>query len=209
MISHGTRLLVHILTTGSTVLVGCSIGDDGEDAPSTAAGLVLAEDEVPGATSSDDVEELETLTICGLIGRPEGRLSTFADSQAVREVVVDPSIGATTVTVAVYEGISAQTREVMIFAPLEQGVETCSQDSPLERGSIVESMTPLTGLPDGAVGYSSQLTDQGTPEAVERAYASVNGHVIVVGAQQVGGDETGVGLNELLSTAIEKVERLS
>ncbi|MGH9113027.1 MAG: hypothetical protein ACRDZN_12145 [Acidimicrobiales bacterium] len=169
----------------------------------------MTQDEVPGASSAEDVAELGAFSICGPVTRPEGRLSTFADSSAVREIEVETPAGATIVSSAVYEGISASTRQTMIFSNLEQGVEVCTRDSPIERGTnLVESMTPLDGLPDSALGYTSRLSDKGTPEVVERVFAVVDGRVLVVGARHVGVDqETGVDIHELLSAAIEKVER--
>lgn len=207
---HPIRRLVAVLVVGMMV-AGCTSdgsNDEGEKESSGAADLLLVEEDVPGAASSQDVDTLEALTTCSPIARPEGRLETFADEgHAVREIVTETSVGTATVVAAVFDGLSRATREEMIFANLAQGIEVCSRDSPIERGDIVEQMTPLTGLPEGAVGYSSQITDHGVPEAVERAYAIVGTKVVVVGARRVDGDETGVDVMGLLTAAIEKVER--
>jgi hypothetical protein len=195
------------------VVAGCTNDDpreEGDDVAGTAE-LLLTQDDVPGAISAEDVADLERFSVCSPITRPEGRLSTFADSSAIREIEVETAAGAATVTVAAYEGMSASTRETMIFSNLENGVEVCTRDSPIERGeSLVEVMTPLDGLPDGALGYTSRISDKGTPEIVERTFAAVDGTVLVVGARHVGDDkQTGVDIHELLSAAIEKMERVA
>lgn len=199
------------VVAGCVVVAGCTGEDLGEDAgpdpPGTAASL-LTQDEVPGALSAEDVATLQVWSVCGPVTRSASRLDTLAGSSAVREIHVETPAGPTTVSVAVYEGMSAATRQTMIFAGLEQGIELCTRDSPRERGAIRESMTSLAGLPEGAVGYRSQITDQGKPEIVESAFADVNGTVLVVQARHAGDDdETGVDILELLAAAIDKAER--
>lgn len=197
------------------VVAGCTSddpSDEGDDNVSSAAAeLLLTQDEVPGAISAEDVAELETPSICGPVTRPASRLNTFADSSAVREIEVETPAGATTVSVAVYEGISASTRQTVIFSNLERGIEVCTRDSPVERGAnLVESMTRLDGLPDGALGFTSRISDKGTPEILERAFVVVDGRVLAVGTRHVGDDkETGVDIHEMLSAAIEKAERVA
>jgi len=205
-----TAAAVAVLAAGWVVVAGCTGEDPGGDLdldPPDAAGLLLTRDEVPGAVAAEDVAKLRVWSVCGPVTRSVSRLDTLADSAAVREIQVETPAGPTTVSVAVYEGMSATTRQVMIYAGIEQGIELCTRDSPRERGAVRESMAPLTGLPEGALGYRSQITDQGKPEIVESAFAEVNGTVLVVQAHHAGADETGVEILDLLAAAIEKAER--
>lgn len=176
-----------------------------------AGKLLLTQEDVPDAISVEDVADLTTQSNCSPVTKPEGRLSTFADSYAVREIEVEAPEGAATVFVGIYEGLSAATRRMMIFANLDQGIEICARDSPHEYGEgFAETMTPLDGLPDGALGYTSRFLNDGTPEIFERAFTVIDGRVVVVGAQHVGDDEaTGVDIHELLAAAIEKVEQVA
>ena len=72
-------------------------------------------------------------------------------------------------------------------------------------GASSGSFKPLTGLPDGAVGFvATQETSDG-PQTTERAYARVDdGRAAVVTVVHIGQDESPVGVRELLPTALER-----
>jgi len=196
------------MVAGATLVAGCTGDDPGEDLHPGTAALLLTQDEVPGAVSAQDVEQPQAWSVCGPVTRSASRLETFARSSAAREIQVETPAGPVTVSVAVYEGVPPATRQEMIFAGIEQGIELCTRDSPRERGAVRESMTPLTGLPEGALGYRSQITDQGEPEIVEAAFANASGTVLVVQARRAGdGEETGVDILDLLAAAIDKAQR--
>lgn len=203
---------VAVLTVIATATVGagCTGDSPAESGGDQGAGqgpvqLLLTRDEVPGAVSAQALDSLPTVTVCGPVSRGEGRLDTFADRLAVRELMVETTTGQTTVVVALYEGISAGTRRQVIFPLLETGLMVCPRDSPIERGEVVERMARLEGLPEGVVGYSSRITSQEVREAVERVYAAVGSRVLVISAHRIADSETDVSVEELLTTATDKL----
>src|SRR5690606_3949651 len=212
MLVRARRALVCSAMIAVVILGGCTGDETGNDMDSEISNLLLTEQDVPGGTSSSDLEELPGYTICGPLGRAENRLPAVASDDsgfAVREIVAETSVGETSVVAAAFGGVS-EFEQGMIFDQLGTGLQACTRDSPLQRGDqLAESIDRLDRLPDGAVGYSSEITDGGVTEVVERIYAPVGSTVLVVGSRHVGGDETGIDIRQLLQAMIARAEAAS
>lgn len=211
MIRPRRVLTAGLLTTLLTALLvaGCDGGGDEpneEDANGVdTREMLLIDDDVPGATTAKDVDELVPATFCSLIGRAESRLRSYADGDlSVREIQVDTPNGEATVESAVFNVKRSALRSILLTNGVEVGIRSCSS-RPMERGDQTETMAALTGLPDGCVGFSSTFTGKAT-EHTARAYAMVGSVVVVVGVRTSGAEPPDVPIADLVSTAVAKAQ---
>jgi hypothetical protein len=196
-----------VLLAGTLVLSGCSSDSPHKkgDAMATQEALLLGIPEVPGATSATLIEQLPQTPFCSPIAQAEVSARVYAqDRVAVRQFTVGPA----TVVNAVFDVLTADYRPEVFDRGFSLGVRVCPQAPMRETSNDGTSsqgdMTPLTGLPDGAVGYTIVVTGSTGPRTVTRAFAMAGSKIVVVGASQPGTEAPAVDLGPLLTAALAK-----
>ncbi|MFI5627247.1 hypothetical protein ACIA03_27570 [Nocardioides sp. NPDC051685] len=95
-----------------------------------------------------------------------------------------------------------------MLAGIEAAVTECTADA--AKGDYGEATSePLTGLPDGAVGFTFTSSSSNPRETGKTAYAeTTDGNLLSVGVTHYGEGEPSVDVNELLSTALKQVAEI-
>jgi hypothetical protein len=195
------------LTVGVLGLSGCSSDSphNKHDATATQEALLLGIRDVPGASSQTQIGQLPQTPFCSPIAQAEVSARVYAQERAaVRQFAVGPA----TVVNAVFDVLTADYRPEVFDRGFSLGVRVCPQAPMRETsndGTFSQGdMTRLSGLPEGAVGYTIVVTGTGGPRTVTRAFAMSKGKIVIVGASQPGTGAPDVALGSLLASAIAK-----
>ncbi len=207
--------LLTLAVLAPAVLTACTSETDVEGTEmSEISNLLLTLSDVPEARSESLVQELFPTYFCADINRAEVSTQRFADGNfAIREF----EAGGLIIESAVFElGVRAN-RAQLFDRGLVRGTGDCSRDRELvQRPGLDVTFSPVTSLPDEAVGYTMTVEgtgepgtkpEAGGPRVQQRAYALVGSQVVIVGVRRDGLDPPDVQIADLLTAAIAKVEQ--
>ncbi|MEI7058864.1 hypothetical protein WBG06_23780 [Nocardioides sp. CCNWLW239] len=145
----------------------------------------------PGAGWCDALAYLET-----------AKLSNATDGTAGDQYVLENGdvVGA---TVFVPGGGEYPDAGSMITA-IEKAVDECAADAAKDDYGEATS-EPVSGLPDGAVGFTFTSTSSDPPEVGSTAFAETeDGRLVGVGVTHSGSGEASVDVTDLLATAFDR-----
>ncbi|WP_328529445.1 hypothetical protein OG984_28510 [Nocardioides sp. NBC_00368] len=91
-----------------------------------------------------------------------------------------------------------------MLTAIDEAVAECTADA--ANGDYGEATSePLTGLPDGAVGFTFTSSSSNPRETGKTAYVeTADGNLLAVGVTHYGDGEPSVDITSLLSTALER-----
>lgn len=141
---------------------------------------------------------------CDALGYLEtAKLSNAADGTTGDQYVLENGdvVGA---TVFVPGGGDYPDAGSMLTA-IKEAVDECSTDA--DKGDYGEATSePISGLPDGAVGFKFTSTSSNPVEVGSIAFAEAeDGRLVGVGVTHSGSGEASVDVAELLATALDRV----
>ncbi|MER6937819.1 hypothetical protein ABTX24_12675 [Nocardioides sp. NPDC127514] len=141
---------------------------------------------------------------CDALGYLEtAKLSTAEDGTTGDQYVLENGdvVGA---TVFVPGGGKYPDAGSMLTA-IEEAVDECTADA--AKGEYGEATSePISGLPDGAVGFKFTSTSSNPVEVGSTAFAEASdGRLVGVGVTHSGSGEASVDVAELLTTALDRV----
>ncbi|MEU4450554.1 hypothetical protein AB0F44_04450 [Nocardioides sp. NPDC023903] len=139
---------------------------------------------------------------CDDLGHLETKLSNAADGTTGDQYALENGdvVGA---TVFVPGGGDYPDAASMLTA-IKEAVDECSADA--DNGDYGEATSePISGLPDGAVGFTFTSTSSSPVEVGSIAFAETDdGRLVGVGVTHSGSGEASVDVADLLSTALER-----
>ncbi|OIJ25174.1 hypothetical protein [Nocardioides luteus] len=139
---------------------------------------------------------------CDALGYLETKLSSADEGTTGEQYVLENKdvVGA---TLFVPGGGSYPDAESMIAA-IKEAVDECSADA--DQGDYGEATSePISGLPDGAVGFTFTSKSSNPVEVGSIAFAETeDGRLVGVGVTHSGSGEASVKVADLLSTALER-----
>ncbi len=143
---------------------------------------------------------------CDALGYLETKLSSAGEGTTGEQYVLENKdvVGA---TVFVPGGGSYPDARSMITA-IKEAVDECSADA--EKGDYGKATSePISGLPDGAVGFTFTSTSSNPVEVGSIAFAEAkDGRLVGVGVTHSGSGEASVKVADLLSTALERAAQV-
>ena len=184
----------------AVALAGCGGGSD-DDAPS---GVLSAED-VPGVVETYPQTTrvtVDSVAVCPAISNAEFSLPVGNVPSAVGvayRLEGEDSSGDYVSSLAL--GLASQFGSPQqALTTIEEAIEDCSANS------SGETVTAMTDLPDGAIGYRAVLDSSDAPRIGERVFAAQGDRIVAVGVQHDGPGEPAVDVAELLPVALERAE---
>ncbi|MFE6506123.1 hypothetical protein ACFVDI_03620 [Nocardioides sp. NPDC057767] len=139
---------------------------------------------------------------CDALSYVETKLSSATDGTTGEQYVLENRdvVGA---TVFVPGGGSYPDAKSMIAA-IEEAVAECSADA--DQGDYGEATSePISGLPEGAVGFTFTSKPSNPVEVGSIAFAETeDGRLVGVGVTHSGDSEASVDVADLLSAALER-----
>ncbi|MEU6136500.1 hypothetical protein [Nocardioides sp. NPDC047086] len=139
---------------------------------------------------------------CDALGSLETKLSSADDGTTGEQYVLENKdvVGATVFV----PGGGYYPDAASMIAAIEEAVDECSADA--EKGDYGEATSePISGLPDGAVGFTFTSTSSNPVEVGSIAFAETDdGRLVGVGVTHSGDGEASVKVADLLATALER-----
>ncbi|MFE7227553.1 hypothetical protein ACFU7D_22365 [Nocardioides sp. NPDC057577] len=139
---------------------------------------------------------------CDALGSLETKLSSADDGTTGEQYVLENGdvVGAT----AFVPGGGYYPDVGSMIAAIEEAVDECSADA--EEGDYGEAtMEPISGLPEGAAGFTFTSKSSNPVEVGSIAFAETDdGRLVGVGVTHSGDGEASVEVADLLSTALEQ-----
>ncbi|MFD4326852.1 hypothetical protein ACFWQC_19590 [Nocardioides sp. NPDC058538] len=190
--SSATRGLAALLCAASLLLTACG-----------AEPTLLDADALPEVEKTVDGSQGAPGTgWCDALGYLEGKLSTAADGTTGDQYTLQNGdvVGA---TVFVPGGGNYPDAGSMLTA-IQEAVDECTADA--DKGDYGEATAePISGLPDGALGFTFTSTSSNPVEVGSIAFAETDdGRLVGVGVTHSGDSEASVDVADLLSTALER-----
>ncbi|SDK69721.1 hypothetical protein SAMN05428985_105332 [Nocardioides sp. YR527] len=139
---------------------------------------------------------------CDALGSLETKLSTADDGTTGEQyALVNGDVVGATVFVP---GGGYYPDAGSMIAAIEEAVDDCSADA--DQGDYGEAtMEPISGLPDGAVGFTFTSKSSNPAEVGSVAFAEAeDGRLVGVGVTHSGDGEASVDVADLLATALER-----
>ena len=150
----------------------------------------------PGTGWCDALAYLET-----------AKLSTAADGTTGDQYVLENNdvVGATVFA----PGGGDYPDAALMLTAIDEAVDECTADA--DRGDYGEATSePISGLPDGAVGFTFTSTSSKPVEVGSIAFAETeDGRLVGVGVTHSGSGEASVDVADLLSTALERAAEVN
>ena len=96
-----------------------------------------------------------------------------------------------------------------MLTAIEEAVDECTADA--AKGEYGEATSePISGLPDGAVGFKFTSTSSNRVEVGSTAFAEASdGRLVGVGVTHSGSGEASVDVADLLTTALDRVAEVN
>lgn len=174
------------------VLTACSGDDDAKG--------VLQKGDLPSVDKVLTSRNLTARALCSQVkDYAEFSISIDNKPSVIREYVLD---NGDRVDSSVLGPSSNYGDPAAALDRVSDAIKTCTD----EQSGDSETFTPLTGLPSGAVGYTSETTTSNGPRFGERVFAVQGDLIVVVGTRHDGEGDPKVDVAKLLPKALERAK---